>query len=171
MKTSISAHVAFIMALNARCSTKHVQPTQQNDHPSIEDSSSQNKSQDLGLEAGKITPSQQLPSSIRTVVVTQLNDENNGIADGNISLREAVSLVNSNKTFGVVRFDPALAGGTIRLTQGQFLLSSDIKIIGPKGGITIDAEGKSRLFRIENPDAAKQVGLENLTMMNGFAPD
>ena len=92
-------------------------------------------------------------------IVTTLNDEldSNGagatIADmggiNDLSLREALFLANQNAaTADTITFNVAFAGGTLRLTQGELVITSDVSIDGDVNGdnradivITGDANG------------------------------
>ena len=108
-----------------------------------------------------------------------------GIPDGALSLREAVIAANTNAAFGdapagmddgdSITFDPALAGATITLGNGQFTISDDLTIDGSAGGasrITLDAGDLSRVFQINTSTAAgadSDVELSNLIVTNGNA--
>jgi hypothetical protein len=113
----------------------------------------------------------QLTAESGKIVVTQLMDEDNGTADGSVSLREAVAIANASAQIGLIEFHPRLAQRTMKLTRGQIVISSTLSIIGPQGGITLDAGRTSRIFRIANPDLNVAVSLERLNFMNGEAPD
>ena len=93
------------------------------------------------------------------VIVSNNNDSGAG------SLRAAVD----SPFTTVVRFDPALAGQTITLTNGQLLASKNLTIDASAlpGGIRIDGNGTSRVFSVTNGSSAV---LNSLTITNGFAP-
>jgi hypothetical protein len=118
-----------------------------------------------------LSPQLGLTAGTGTITVTQSEDEDNGLSNGSISLREAVGIARSKPVIGTIAFDQSLAGRVIRLTKGQIIIDSNLRIVGPTGGVTIDADGKSRVFRICNTFLDTQVVLENLTLMNGLAPD
>ena len=87
-------------------------------------------------------------------VVNSLGD--NTVVDGLITLREAIGAANCNCQVGdappgdppgvatdSIRFDPSLAGGTIRLARSStpFLVAEDVIIIGlGKDQLTIDGD-------------------------------
>lgn len=63
-------------------------------------------------------------------------------------------------------FAPELAGGTINLTGGQYVISIDLTITGPDDNpITIDAGQNSRIIFVSG---AINLVLENLVFQNGF---
>jgi hypothetical protein len=95
------------------------------------------------------------------LVVTTLDDElyNGGSVstetnDGNgLSLPEAIGLANAAGGSHTITFDPSLAAGTLTLTNGELVITSDITIDGDIDGnstpdITIDGSGISRVFNI-----------------------
>nr|MCR5360324.1 hypothetical protein [Thermoguttaceae bacterium] len=84
------------------------------------------------------------PPVTETYIVTTLDDV---VADdGLLSLREAVSLADDD---AVILFAPLLIGGTIHLTEGEILINRAVTIDASSvGGITIDADGKSRIFQV-----------------------
>ena len=107
---------------------------------------------DLGAyEAGPETPS--------TVVTTELDIVDP--ADSRISLREAVAAAGEGDT---VTFAPELAGKTILLNGSEIQITKGIAVDAAGiGGITIDAGGKSRVFKINSGT----VVLSGLTLENG----
>src|SRR5688572_520028 len=122
-----------------------------------------------------------------TITVTTLLDVVDD--DGLVSLREAIQAANSDSTVDgvtgsgadIIRFDAALAGGTIRLLTTELELTSDITINGDTNGdrradITIsgDANGSGtendgdvRIFKITG--AETDVDLLSLTLTNGHS--
>ncbi len=97
---------------------------------------------------------QKAPEAPSTVVTTTLDVANP--FDGLISLREAISYAERG---GTVTFDDSLAGGTITLDGTELQVGRGIKIDASSiGGITIDADGLSRVFYvdfdIQTPDDA-----------------
>ncbi|MBO7724880.1 MAG: hypothetical protein J6S40_00280, partial [Thermoguttaceae bacterium] len=108
---------------------------------------------DLGAyEAGPETPS--------IVVTTNLDVVDP--ADNLISLREAVAVAGEGDT---ITFAPELAGKTILLDGSEIQITKGIAVDAAGiGGITIDAGGKSRVFKI----SSGTVVLSNLTLENGW---
>jgi hypothetical protein len=114
------------------------------------------------------------------IVVDTLVDENDGIAVGGISLRDAIAAAPTGET---IEFSPALTDGgpaTILLTRGELRIASNLTIIGPGATLlTIDASGNdpnpdvnsgngSRVFHItDNVDSLKSVTIRNLTLTGG----
>ena len=101
--------------------------------------------------------------------------------DGVTSLREAVAFANSNADVSTITFAAGLAGSTIRLTQGELVLTSDITIDGDVNGdnkadVTISGDadnsgtantGDSRIFAVTG--SGTDVDLSSLNLTNGFA--
>ncbi len=103
------------------------------------------------------------------LVVTTLSDSVD-MADGQLSLREAVILANS--TSGAKITFAAGLSGTINLTIGQLALTSDVTINGDTNGdrkadITISGNNASRIFNISG--AFTDVDLASLTLTGGNA--
>lgn len=116
--------------------------------------------------------------NLTTYVVNSLGDDNIGLSDGAISLREAIIASNSNAIFGdapagsltgdVIRFAPALAGATITLINGQLDITDDLRIQAGSLNIVIDANSTSRVFNIS---ASQNVSIGGLTITEGAAPN
>ena len=101
------------------------------------------------------------PLEAASLVVTTADDVIDW-SDGVTSLREALALANSGANGGdalndglpdVITFDPALAGHTLTLTNGQLAIASNLTIEGDIDGdgisdITVDANGLSRVFDV-----------------------
>ncbi len=111
---------------------------------------------------------------LSTLTVTTLDDTNVD-GDGQLSLREAITIANSNSA-GVtidgvssadvndsIVFATGL-NGTISLTGGQFSISAPVSISGGSN-ITIDAQQASRIFDLTA--TAGVVTLDGLTLVNG----
>ncbi len=98
--------------------------------------------------------------------------------DGMLSLREAVMAANSNAAVGDapagmnngdrIHFDSSLNGATITLQQGELPILDDLNIDGFGRNITIDANGASRIFRL---DTSETVRLANLELTGGAVDD
>ncbi len=84
---------------------------------------------------------------------------------GGLSLREAVLLANADGAADDIAFQ---TGGTVVLTQGELVLSSDITIDGDVDGdgradVIVDADQASRALRV----TAGAATLEGLTLVDG----
>ena len=98
-----------------------------------------------------------------TVVTTDLDIVD--VTDDLISLREAIFYANEGDT---VTFDNNLAGGTITLSGNQLGIYSGITIDATSiGGITIDADRKSRVFYVSGGHTLAPVKLVCLSIING----
>ncbi|MGB3535700.1 MAG: choice-of-anchor Q domain-containing protein [Microcoleaceae cyanobacterium] len=107
-----------------------------------------------------------------TIIVNTLIDENDGIGVGGISLREAVTEANPGDN---IEFDISLANGTITLINGELVIDKDLTIAGDTDAdsetrnITIDANGNSRIFKIDNGNniVDQFVEISGLTITGG----
>ena len=98
-----------------------------------------------------------------TVVTTNLDIFD--FADDLISLREAIFYAKDGDT---ITFDGALAGGTITLKGNQLEIYDEITIDATSiGGITIDADGKSRVFYVSGGGSLVPVKIICLSFING----
>ena len=69
--------------------------------------------------------------------------------DGVLSLREALALADADRaTADTILFAPAVQGRTIVLAGSQLTVNSDVTIDGGSG-VTIDADGKSRVLLVQ----------------------
>ncbi len=83
-----------------------------------------------------------------TFTVTNTNDAGPG------SLRDAIAQANLNVGADNIVFAPGVTG-TITLTSGQFQIAGEVTITGPgASNLTINADGKSRVFSIFATDPA-----------------
>ncbi len=104
------------------------------------------------------------------IVVTTLDDVTD-LYDNKTSLREAIDKVNLHPNDGyTIAFDCHLAGGTLKLTQGELALHGDAMIDGDVDGdgeadITIDGNRASRILHVTGNDT--DVKLHSLTLING----
>ncbi|MEX0613470.1 MAG: choice-of-anchor Q domain-containing protein, partial [Pirellulales bacterium] len=84
----------------------------------------------------------QAPSDLNLLVDTLVDELDADYSRGDLSLREAIKLANTWSSTDTIRFDPALAGGTILLTMGDLAITDHTTIIGPASELlTIDASG------------------------------
>jgi uncharacterized repeat protein (TIGR02543 family) len=107
----------------------------------------------------------------QTFVVDSVLDIDDGdFSPGNLTLREAIGLANANDDADVIGFDPALAGATILLTQGQLEIRSSITINGPGADLlTVSAGGASRVIS-EEGSGPRNITLRDLTLADGLGP-
>jgi hypothetical protein len=110
-----------------------------------------------------------------TFIVTTFVDENGTGAD--LSLREALALANANPDEDIINFAAALAGQTIVLDPllSQLTITQSVTIDGDisssgTADITVDADGNSRVFEI-NDGAATTItaALNGLVITGGNA--
>ena len=111
---------------------------------------------------------------LTTFLVDTLADTNDNVADGFVSLREAIIAAETNAAFGDaaagsadgdrILFASGIANGTINLIHGDFEISDDLVINGAGQNITIDAQGNSRMFTINSTENFK---FSNITLTNG----
>lgn len=86
---------------------------------------------------------------LRQILVNTLADENDGISTGAVSLRDAVAS-NTTDAVDLVRFAPALNGGTIHLTHGVIGVLADYSLhvdgMDLSNGITVSGNHQSPVF-------------------------
>ena len=92
-----------------------------------------------------------------SITVNTLVDEADGsVVDGDISLRDAIALAPAGET---INFAPALTSGgpaAINLALGELAIKRKLSIAGPGAHLlTIDAQGNSRLFNIDDGTVAR----------------
>ncbi|MEM6446537.1 MAG: choice-of-anchor Q domain-containing protein [Cyanobacteria bacterium P01_D01_bin.123] len=102
-----------------------------------------------------------------SLVVNTLVDENDGIEDGEISLREALAAISEG---GTITFDSSLQNQTIVLAGSELQVERSLTIAGDTRNVTIDANLQSRVFNIDDGDAGvlSQVGIDGLTLTRGL---
>ena len=108
-------------------------------------------------------------------IVDTASDNNSGVEDGFVSLREAIIAANTNSAFGdapageangdVIRFDPSIYNSTMPL-HGQISISRRRVDRGWSDNITIQGNGNTRLFEIA---ATERVRSSKLTFAQGNA--
>ena len=105
--------------------------------------------------------------------VGSFTDESDGIvANGNLSLREAIYVANQTARVDVIEFEPQFAGQTLALTLGELVISDSLVINGLGADqLRIDALGISRVFRIDDGDNGKHIDvtINGLTLSGGNA--
>ncbi len=109
---------------------------------------------------------------IRQIVVDSLADsEDNGCAVGICTLREAINDANTTTVADTINFQTGLSG-TIFLTRGQLVASSDMLINGPGARvITISGSNVNRILLVATPVSGGDitVSINNLKFQDGFA--
>jgi predicted outer membrane repeat protein len=117
---------------------------------------------------------------LAVITVDTLTDEADGsIADGDVSLRDAIAVAADDDT---IDFGESLDGGTILLTMGELAVTRSLTIDATAlpGGLIIDASGSdptpdedngdgSRIFNIDDGDplTRSEVTLTGLTLSGG----
>jgi hypothetical protein len=116
------------------------------------------------------------------LTVTTLVDENDGVAVGGVSLREAIAAAVADETIDFAPSLTATSPAIIRLTRGQLVINKGITITGPGASLlTVDASGNdstpnvnegngSRVFNIDDGTATlKTVSINKLSLTGGDA--
>lgn len=117
-------------------------------------------------EGGTATATMGLSTIDTGFEVTSLED--NLVADGELTLREAVRNANAEPDANIITFADDIAGGTIDLTEGQLEITSSLTIEGQS--VTIDQKtDHSRVLEINGSEAnsAIVVHLDELTITGG----
>lgn len=110
---------------------------------------------------------------LTTITVNTLADENNGVGNGDISLRDALAAANPGDT---IQFDELLfedGPATIILTHNQLVVNKSLTITGRGADLlTIDANGASRVFNIDDGTSGfATVTISGLTITGGKVLD
>ncbi|GAB5442208.1 MAG: hypothetical protein Fues2KO_25570 [Fuerstiella sp.] len=114
-----------------------------------------------------------------TNYVVTTTEDGSLVADGELSLREAIEAANTNLpsldaaageagpgTVDTITFDASLSGQTITLSGASLLITDDLIIFDSNGTpITINAGGSSRVFEIG--DGANAVSISDVTVTGG----
>ena len=117
---------------------------------------------------------------LTSVVVDILEDENDGdFSEGDRSLREALARIaeGGTITFAAGLNNGSTTDGVITLSLGELVIDKSLTIIGDLDGddstrdITVDADGNSRVFRIDDGDDDNEstVSINGLVITGGFA--
>ncbi|MGK7945323.1 MAG: choice-of-anchor Q domain-containing protein [Microcystaceae cyanobacterium] len=101
-----------------------------------------------------------------SLVVDTLDDEDDGIGVGGISLRDALGAIADG---GTITFDDSIANGTIILNSNQLVIDKSVTIDGDTDNITISGNDNSRVFNINDDDnnTDQIVNISNLTITGG----
>ena len=88
---------------------------------------------------------------------------------GSGSLRQAIEDANQTAGADKIQFSSQLKGKEIILTSGELEISDDVSIDGGGIDITINGNNNSRIFAIDDLDAANQldVTIDKLTLTGG----
>ena len=99
-----------------------------------------------------------------TFTVDTLDDD----PGAGLTLREALAQADGSKDPDTILFASAIQGGTIALTGGQLVVASDVTIDGGSG-VTIDAQGDSRVLLVQSGSSAdhNELTLEGLALTGG----
>ncbi len=102
-----------------------------------------------------------------SITVDTLLDENNDLATGGKSLREALAFSATQPGTQTIEFAPELRGGTIQLQNGQLVVASDVDIRGVGLNLTIDAQRANRVFYVGNAAGSVNATIRGLTITGG----
>jgi fibronectin-binding autotransporter adhesin len=107
-------------------------------------------------------------SPIADFLVTTANDENDGLAVGGVSLRDAIAFLPSGSS---ITFAPSLSGETITLTNGQLVIDKNLAIDASSlpDGLTISGNSASRVIHINGSTARRIVTLRGIRITGGRA--
>ncbi|MBO7726355.1 MAG: hypothetical protein J6S40_07785, partial [Thermoguttaceae bacterium] len=110
------------------------------------------------------------PTGAENWIVNTTADPSSWDADDTIiSLREAIARAAAGDT---VTFAPSLAGGTITLNGTELEITKGMTIDAASiGGMTINADGKSRVFNVSGGNSSNSVELISLTISGGSTDD
>ena len=101
-----------------------------------------------------------------TYTVTSASDTP---VDGRLTLRQAIEAANTNAGADTIKFDTfQMQGSTITLAGSELTIADDVTIEGGTG-ITVSANGASRVLSVTgNPTTVRAVELDNLTITGGY---
>lgn len=105
------------------------------------------------------------------IVTTAIDETDGGSGGTGLSLREAIDLANASAGNDTIAFDASLSGSTIALTQGALEITDAVAIDGDNDNITISGSNLSRVFDVNDGDAANQIDVvvRGLTVADGNA--
>jgi hypothetical protein len=103
---------------------------------------------------------------VNPIVVTTTSDTP---AAGQLTLREAIALANSQAGPDAITFDPTVFAGhqTIVLNAVELPISTALAITGPAAGVTISGNHRSRVFMVNLPDNNTTASLSGVTVTGG----
>ena len=111
-----------------------------------------------------------IESQPQTLIVdTEMDEFDGDFSAGDLSLREALSLVGGAE-LDTIQFSPAINGRPMLLTMGELPVTGSVRILGsiiqPQ---SIQAQSNSRIFNIDDGDnsQASDVTLRGLTLTGG----
>ncbi len=109
-------------------------------------------------------------------VIDSVGDDLSGVANGQLTLREAIIAAETNAAFGdaaagdlngdTISFDVSLLNQTITLSEGDFAISDDLVIDGGTRNVRLLGQLTDRIFTI---DTTEDVSISGLRVQNGFA--
>ncbi|MBN1912615.1 MAG: hypothetical protein JW818_23035, partial [Pirellulales bacterium] len=103
------------------------------------------------------------------LVSTPVDELDGDYSPGDLSLREAIFLASGDPGLNTIAFAPNVFGQPIVLQLGQLTIDSDLEILGPgANGITVDADGQSRVFEVLDDVTAQ---ISGLTVTGGATED
>jgi hypothetical protein len=104
-----------------------------------------------------------------TITVDTLVDEDDGIAIGDISLRDAIAAAAANETIDFAAALTAAGPATITLTHGELLIKQAVQISGPlTAQITIDASGNDPTPALNNGDGSRIFVIDDLNALDSI---
>ena len=105
------------------------------------------------------------------LVVTTLNDEIDNFELDDLSLREALTIAESNPGIDTITFDDSLAGQTLNLTLGPIVVADNVVLQGPGADrLTISGADASRVFHVTGSQPADfDIEIAGITIANGDA--
>ena len=107
-----------------------------------------------------------LPIGVDLIVDSTADGIDGDLSAGEFTLREAITIANSQGGAEVITIDSSLSGSTITLNEGELFISEDVSIHGPSGHVTIDAQQNSRVIRASS--AVGNLVLDSLTITGGL---
>lgn len=94
-----------------------------------------------------------------TYNVNSANDDG-----GSGTFRWAIEQLNTSGTPGTITFDPSLAGATINISPQLPMVTEQVTITGPSGGVTVSGQDACPIFYVGAP-----VTMSNISFANGNA--
>lgn len=105
-----------------------------------------------------------------SVVVTTLEDQNDGTPIGGLSLRDAITVAQADgNEVDTILFHTGIMPGTITLTRGALPVVSETLTINGSSAIAIDGNSRDRILVVSLPDASDDFTLRNIALARGWA--